>query len=314
MAENSQIQSDWPPYSNRGVTLNVMLPSAQSDGAAFDAYLATVYSHPMPLLDFLEQGLMDAGMSPTRSDGPPVRFYASNALLVDARGHRLLSVRHGGQNGHPFVESKGAASEVVAAVLREHFKHAPSRIDSAFDFRSPTVWADLREVAHEFEARRGLKIDYAGAAWDNPDRGTTIYLGSRKSQAFLRIYQKGLQIAEELGLSGADIPDELRFWVRVELEYKPDKRLARTRSTALSARELWGTSPWTREFATVALSMDVERVKMTERRESNQERSMRFLVQQYGPTILRQVELLGSWDRFSDDLQKRLNVRVEEPA
>lgn len=303
-----------PPYSNRGVTPPLAVTSSLADGPSFDAYLATVYAHPAPLLDHLEQGLMDAGHRPTRVEGPPVRFYASNTLLRDPSGHRLLSVRHGGQNPHPFVEAKGVASSVVAAILREHFAHAPARVDSAYDLRGPTAFVDLRRVAKEFEERLGLKLHTAGAEWDHPHQGTTYYLGSRKSQAFVRIYQKGLQLAEEMGLVGDDIPDELRHWVRIELEYKPDKRPARMKAARLSPRALWGCSPWTRQFATVALAMDVERVKMTERRESNHDRAMRFLVQQYGATILRQVELLGSWEALADDLHDRITDRMEQAA
>lgn len=302
--------TDRPPYSNRGVTI----ASLAADGPSFDAYFATVYAHPFLVLDRLEQALRNAGQAVKRDDGPPVRFYAQNALLLDARGHRLLSVRYGGQNIHPFVEAKGHLSAVVAATLREHFEHAPARLDSAYDLRGPTAFLDLVRIAQDFEAGRGLPLDHAGATIANPDRGTTLYLASRKSQAFVRIYQKGLQIAEEMGLTGPDIPDELRYWVRVELEYKPDKRPARMKAVELSPAALWGCSPWTRDFAKVALSIDAERVKMTERRESNHERAMRYLVQQYGATILRQVELLGSWERFIEDLQERLAVDQEDAA
>jgi hypothetical protein len=266
----------------------------------------------MPLLDHLEQALMDGGFDPRRQEGPPVRFYASNTLLVAPDGHRLVQVRHGGQNGTPFVECKSAPSPFVAGAIRENFRHSPSRIDSAYDLSGPTVFDDLHGLVVEYEAKRGLKVDQAGAQHDNPDRGTTYYLGSRSSQAFVRVYQKGLQIAEEMGLTGDAIPDELRHYVRVELEHKPDKRPARMIAAQLSPRDLWGCSPWTKNFAMRALSIDAKRVKMSETRESNHDRAMRYLVDQYGPTILRQVERLGSWERFTEDLQERLGIL--EPA
>lgn len=293
-----------PPYSNRGVTIGYAL----GDGPIFDAYLATVDYPPISILDLLEQGLMDAGHSPTRAVGPSVKFYDHNILLLRPDNSRLLSVRYGGQNGTPFVEAKGDASPVVAAVLRENqaeFVHWPSRVDSAYDLSSPTVFLELHKLALDFEARLGLKLDFVGAAVDNPDRGTTIYLGSRKSQAFVRIYQKGLQIAEEMGLSGDDIPAELRNWVRVELEYKPDKRPARRHVANLSPAALWGCSPWTRDFAKLALSIDAQRVKMTERRESNDDRARRYALEQYGPAFRRLIEIEG-WDHFLTDFRLRL--------
>ncbi len=309
-APNVAIDAAPPPYSNRGVTIS----SSLADGPIFDAYFASVDHHPFEVIYGLHDGLEEAGYPSTRLDGPPVRFYGPNVLLMRPDGSRLLSVRYGGQNGTPFVECKGPASAVVAAILRSDFDHVPARLDSAYDLSSPTAFFDLEKIAYEFEERLGLKLNYAGAGSTNPDRGTTIYLGSRKSQAFLRIYQKGLQIAEEMGLAGADIPDELRNWVRVELEYKPDKRPARLIAAQLSPTALWGCSPWTRDFAKLALAIDAERVKMTERRESNHDRAMRYLVMQYGPTILRQVELLGSWESFAQDMEKRLCVPVEQAA
>lgn len=283
--------------------------ASRAENPAFiDAYLATVYSHPDLLLDHLEQGLLDAGFDTRREDGPPIRFYGRNALLLDPSGHRLVQVRYPGKNPHPFVEAKGPVSPIVAQVLRERFNHSPSRIDSAVDLRGPEVFDQLHRLAQRYEGQKSLKLDYDGAAPDNPDRGTTIYLGSRKSQVFVRIYQKGLKHAAEIGLSPSEIPDELRHWVRIELELKPDKRPARMRARHLSPAAIWGCSPWTAEFAMEALAIDAERVHMQERRESNHDRAMRFLVQQYGPTILKQVENLGSWDRFTADLQERLGV------
>ena len=305
---------DRPPYSNRGV---IPGPDTENIGEiehAFDAYCATVYAHPWPLLDHLEQALMDAGMNPSRSAGPPVRFYSENTLLLDPDGHRLLSVRAWGQNHHPFVECKGIASPVVAAVLREHFNHVPARLDVAVDRSGPDLMQHLNALALQFERERGVLLERAGADIDNVDRGSTIYLGSRKSQSFLRVYQKGLQIAAEMNMRPEDIPDELRNWVRIEVELKPDKRPARQRASTLDPHEVFGCSPWIRDFAKLALSIDAKRVTMNERRETNHERRMRYLTQQYGPTILEQVNRLGSWEAFAEDLQARLGVGLQEAA
>ncbi len=244
------------------------------------------------------------------SDGPPVQFYAQNTLLLAPSGHRLLSIRSGGQNAHPFVECKGAHSDVVAAAIRL-FEHSPARLDSAYDLRGPTVWDELCAICDQFEAgaydggERRVRLNHQGAKRDNPDRGTTLYLGSRSSQTYVRVYQKGLQIAEEMGLHGDDIPDELRHWVRVELEYKPDKRFARMKAAKLAPAELWGCSPWTRCFAKLALSIDAEKIKMSEKRETNEERAWRYCLQQYGPTMLKRIHRLG-WKSFVEGLEDDL--------
>ena len=282
-----------PPYSNRGVTFTPVEENQSLSGFAFDAYSASVFADPHHLLDYLEQALLEAGFETHRADGPPVRFYDRNALILDSNGHRLLSVRYGGQNGTPFVECKGPPSIAVAAELREHFQqHFPSRIDSAIDLRGEGVFDKLLALSRSVEAS-GIKLDLWGAEPSNPDRGTTIYLGSRSSPLFVRSYQKGLKHAEEMGLSGADIPDDLRHWVRVELEFKPQKRPAKIRARSLSPRALWGCSPWVRRFAMDALSIDAERITMHEKRESNLDRSFRYSAAQFGPTHLQMIERIG---------------------
>ena len=249
---------------------------------------------------------MDAGFETERQDGPPVRFYASNQLLLDGAGQRLFSMRYGGANGWPFVESKGPASVVVASVLRRHFLdcHAPSRIDSAYDLRGPEAFADLHRIALATQ-ERGIRLDYAGAAVDHPDRGTTIYLGGRKSQSFVRGYQKGLKLAEEMGLAPDDIPDELRHWVRIELELKPDKQKAKQAARNLTPAGVWGCSPWIRRFAREALSIDAERVTMREKRESNHERAMRYLMTQYRSHLIEEAKRCGGWSELGLSLGER---------
>jgi hypothetical protein len=238
-------------------------------------------------MDVLEQALMDAGFETSRQDGPPVRFYSGNSLLLDGKGHRLLSMRFGGSNRFPFIECKGQASTAVALALREHFSHAPTRIDSSADRAAPDLFAQLDRLCRVFERRYGVQLNRAGADPSNPDRGSTIYLGSRKSQVFIRVYQKGLKLAEELQLHPSEIPDDLRNWVRIEIEFKPQKRLAKRFAATASPLAVWGTSQWTRDFAMEALSIEAERVVVSERRESDHERALRHCATQYLAHLLR---------------------------
>lgn len=309
MNDMATLPSSFPPYSNRGVTMGAGDVSERGQGPVFDAYCATVRANPLKVLDYLEQALIDAGFETKRQAGPPVRFYGCNMLILDEHGDRLLSVRYGGRNNWPFVEAKGPVSPFVADLLRAEFPHhSPSRIDSALDLRGPEVFAELHKLALQFQAK-DIRLDYAGAPPEHPNRGTTIYLGSRKSQAFLRIYQKGLKHAEELGLAPDAIPDELRHWVRVELELKPDKGKARTASTALSPKAVWGCSPWIRDFAKASLSIDAERVHMREKRETNHSRAMRYLALHYGAHIIEDIEQRGSPEAMFAALLEAIGYR-----
>lgn len=304
MAGMANLNAGPPPYSNRGVKIWRDVDFQGENGFVFDAYCASVPAEPFHVLDYLEQALMEADFDTTRGEGPRVAFYGRNDLLLDAQGHRILSVRSGGQNGIPFVECKGPASPVVAGELREQFPdHKPSRIDSAIDLRGDGVFEQFHQLARRCQDE-GRRLDIVGAPIDNMDRGTTIYLGSRKGSAYVRIYQKGLKHAEEMGLTGDDIPDDLRHWVRVELEVKPPKGPGRIAVRTRSPEGLWGCSPWIRRLAKDALSIDAERVTMSERRESNHERAMRHCAAQYASYHLEQIERLGVDEYVLDWLER----------
>jgi DNA relaxase NicK len=111
------------------------------------------------------------------------------------------------------------------------------------------------------------------------DHGRTIYLGSRNSQVFLRIYEKGKKYAAELGIP---LTDELRNWIRVEVEFKPQNRKSKSLASILTPDAIWGTSAWLADFAQEAFAMEAERININQRRESDQQRALRFMGSQYG--------------------------------
>jgi DNA relaxase NicK len=111
-----------------------------------------------------------------------------------------------------------------------------------------------------------------------PDAGRTFYVGARASQVYVRIYEKGLKYAHDVGLP---ITDELRDWVRVELEFKPQSKGAKDLAAGLEGAQLWGSTQWTRQLAQEVLSMPTEPITLRVRRESNTERALRFAAAQY---------------------------------
>lgn len=278
-----------PPYSNRGV-----YPPLSSEGPypiipGLDAYNATVYCSPDLLEGQIANLLTDLGLKWTGTPGPKVGYYSRNSLFLDEFGKRWLSVRSGGSNGHPFVECKGYLSPIVAGLLRSSHRHRPSRIDVAEDriCEFDQVEAFTRSLAKKY----GLRWEPAGD-WVTADGGRTIYLGSRKSQVFLRIYEKGLKYAQEMGLT---VTDELRHWVRFELEFKPQKRKAKDLASAITPPQMWGSTTWTNRLAKEVLTMGSEATNIQERRESNRDRALRFMARQY------RVHLLGLLQEHEGD-------------
>jgi len=278
-----------PPYSNRRVYPSRGRDENLAFGSMFDAYCSTVFDEPKWLIDQLIYDLSAAGEKPTCAPGPPVRFYGENALLLDEFGKRLCSVRWGGANGYPFVECKGAASPVIAETLRREFDHRPARLDAALDRSAPKLFERYVRITRKLAKAYGLRLEPKGD-WITPDAGRTIMLGSRYSQVVLRVYEKGLELA---GKQDLELTDELRFLVRAEVEFKPQNQTARKRASTIAPQALWGLTAWLVDFANKAFNIDAARVKVTERREADYARALRFMAQQYRAHLRRLLDEHG---------------------
>lgn len=279
MADLGDFTPASPPIANRGVYPHGL---GECPVPQFDWYGATVQAHYSEVLDYLEQAFMDAGERTRRVDGGAVRHYGAITFIQDHRGRKLAQVKYGGSQAHPHAEAEGAAAIVAAEALRSMRQdHFPTRLDSCIDMTRDGLFEELHQLARRLEEKHGLHLNYAGAAVDNPDRGTTIYLGSRKSQVFLRIYQKGLQLAERQELRPEHITAETRNWVRSEVVFRPQKKPVKVFASTVGPKAVWGVSSWTQEFAKAAHSIDAERVNVNQRRESNHERALRFMAHQY---------------------------------
>ena len=294
-----------PPYSNRGVYPPNVGGSDNASESKFDAYCASVYDEPRWIIDLLLQELADAGEKPTCQSGPPVRFYGENAILLDEFGKRLCSVRWGGANGTPFVESKGAVSSLISALLRREFDHRPARLDVAIDRSGPDLFQRLVRITRRLAKTYGLKWEPRGD-WITKDAGRTIMLGSRSSQVFLRVYEKGLELAAKQGI---ELTEELRCLVRAEVEFKPQNRTARKRAITITPDELWGLTEWLIDFTSKSFDIKAVKIKVTERREADYERALRFMAQQYRAHLARLLnDVDGDPEAFADCILERAGL------
>lgn len=89
-----------------------------------------------------------------------------------------------------------------------------TRIDLAYDsFDKRWLTVDLFDTVHSKggfnKGGRNPEVEYRGN-WKNPNgRGRSLYIGSRKSSKFCRIYEKGKQLG-----------DPKSYWLRIEVEFK----------------------------------------------------------------------------------------------
>lgn len=263
------------PPTNRGV-----YPLSGWTSSAFDYGRASVdRASPEQVVSVLQSSLEAAGRRVNVEEGAAVRHYSNHVQLVDRLGRNVCDVFWGGRNVRPNVEAKGANAALVVPILRANFDHRPSRVDVKRDATASGLFGALRALAGSYAASRDLRLQ--DLANNHPDMGDTFYLGSRASQAFLRVYQPALKRAQEEGRVGADISSEERAAVRVELQFQPQKGRAKLAAASLAPDELWGVSPWIADFAGEVFAMDVQPVTISERRESNRNRALRFMAVQY---------------------------------
>lgn len=276
----------------------------------FDAYHATVPVGVQMLRDTLDGALSaEAKAVPGR---PVNGFKQAVAWQVQETGELLATMMWGGVNPHPFVIAQSDPSIRLAGLLRQaHPEHRVARLDVAVDMGPEGVFDEaflvLSKVSAKYSRLKGHR--HLG---DDPEDGSTYYLGTRGSPLYVRLYEKDKQLAK---LTGDPVwrSAPFRGWTRLELEVRPEKDF-KAAAAKLPPDAFWGCSAWTRDLASDILALNPEAISMKPTRIADHERAMRALSAQYGTTLRRHMERLGSDEAFLDDLKRRLGIGLAEAA
>lgn len=279
-----------PPACNTGVHP----PSTPLPGFAqrcrFDWYRATVPAHPELLLEAI-LSVTDGHLTVEQGKG---RFNYLHALTVACGGDRVATILHGGPNGHPNVEASGERAQDLADILRSIGPHRVTRADVAIDLYGDDVFARTERLAHAIARDEGLQLRKIASPIDR-SAGETVYLGSRKSSLFARIYEKGKAETAAYGNVGADA---LKPWVRCELEVKPQKDMKAV-AADMSPDAFWGCSAWTARLAQEAFAMAPEPIPFHPRRQASDDRAFAFMCSQYRNLLRRRVDERHQGDRMA---------------
>lgn len=275
-----------PPVCNTGVHPPLSgVPFAHA--SRFDWYRATVPArHEL----VIERCLEMAGDT-ARVDLGKGRFNYAHSTTISVSGDRVATVLHGGSNGHPNVEASGDRAPGLAKLIRAMGEHRVTRCDVALDVYGDTAFRDLEGLAMSIAKQHGIGMRKIGNPLD-PTAGETVYLGSRSSTIYARIYEKG---KADSALYGDVEPAMLHRWVRCELEVKPQKDMKAV-AASMPPEAFWGVSAWSQQLASEAFQMAPETVPFHPRRTASDERAYATLVAQYGPLLRRRCE-----DRFNGD-------------
>ena len=292
----------------RPVITGVTKTAKSSDKAfynwAFDWYSATIRDDSVGgqngflVVDELEKWFARCVIE----EDSPLYGYGSCSRIRGAEGETLARVMWAGKQPWPLVLTSGVGCAATVRAVRALWpvSHQVSRADAAADVDSPGAFEELSRLAIDFADERGITVDFAGD-WHRRVRGRTVYIGSRSSAVFLRIYEKGKQMRQN-GLVDASLD-----WVRVELSVKPLKGCRQT-AAFVDASELWGFSKWGTAFRKRLDGVEVEPLRMKEHRETDQQRAFRACMRQYGATLAREAHRLGSWDALGPFLRDSIDA------
>jgi hypothetical protein len=131
----------------------------------------------------------------------------------------------------PLVIVPGHLSGDASTWLQGRYEHQASRKDAALDFVDEGAFDEIAKVGMRLAVDYGSKTSCVGD-WLTPGApgGRTLYVGSRKSEVFVRIYEHGKCHG------GGPIT------CRVEVEVKPDKKAGKLQLAALDVAGVMGRS------------------------------------------------------------------------
>lgn len=268
-----------PPSCNTGVH-----PPEEGGAQAFaatsrfDWYRATVPVHPALLIDAC---MAMAGQGCAVDEGRG-RYNYTHSTTIERGGDRVATILHGGSNGHPNVEASGIYAPALADLLRSKGPHRVTRADIARDLYGDRAFSDVEAIAMRIASQHRVALRKIANPLD-PTAGETIYLGSRQSAVFARIYEKGKADRAHYEES---VRADLNPWVRCELEVKPAKEMKAKAATMLP-EEFWGISPWTRQLSEEAFNVAASPVDFHPRRIASDDKAFHEMCRQYRGVLRR---------------------------
>lgn len=266
----------------------------------FDAYTATTAALRVPDAVSMLRFARD-----TVEQARGFHTFKERVVVKDQSGDEVGAVSFGGRQGDRImVEVKGPRTPIVVDRLRgEAVEHRCTRVDSCVDFERPGVFEEVLGAVMEVKRVHRLYGERRGD-WEMPEFGRTQYLGANSSTVRARLYEKGRQ-PEYRHLGRHDL-------VRLEIQVRPAKD-AKSEFSRLSAMEVWGASKWTRQLAAEVLQQLVDpHPPGTIRKDSDQDRKLRWMVKQYGPLLVQLASDLGSWECVGLQLREAIrSVQAE---
>lgn len=159
-----------------------------------------------------------------------------------------------------------------------------TRVDVACDFIG-----DFERVYRYLSKNRGSIKSKLVGDWENKKDGRTYYLGSNQGRAQIRFYEKGIeQMRKNV--------DSRRDWLRLELQYKPEKR-ERDDTCFLDLDGFLGRVKWAYKLFRGVSGFGYENFSSIDRkRSSDVDLSLLAMAKQYGRIMSAIADREGGYD------------------
>lgn len=280
--------------------------------ARFDWYAATIMDRPAHLIEVLAARLGGVVVF-----GKPLHGYAE-AAIIRSGDRTLATVLHGGAFPWPHAFASSDETDRFVEVVRDLWPndHNVTRMDAALDFDDgPGTFKALLDLCVNLaagervdgdERKRATKVSVRNVGdWTFATGGRTLYLGSTSSAVQARLYEKGIQLRQDAAVRGVPRDDISQDLTRLEVQVRPDGP-ARRRAAHATPEQAFGYAEWARELLRRVNGSGVEPVHIRERRLSDHERAMRWMVKQYRDHIVHAADLAGGWTALGLALQQRI--------
>ena len=262
-----------------------------SQNVDFDAFSASIEGNED---DFIYHLLQRIDLSSETKIRP--RWGYHYGVQIHRGEKKYCDVLWGSDHGGIHVQAQGDTSSLIRSLTLEHIQThrlhcSPSRIDAKIDWEEPELFDRISELLTAFAMERDLIISHQGD-WAR-GQSRTLYVGSRKSQLMVRLYEKGWKMGGN--------PD----WIRLETEVKPKKADQREALLTYSAPQVLNTG-WAGEFISSLGFIEAIPTRLPSAYQPSDElRARAALVKQWYRIADRWQSELGGWENFGDEMEKQ---------
>lgn len=245
----------------------------------FDFYNANIDSNYENLVERIAKDL-DLDIERAR---PKYGYEEAVSLVRGTARHMLIQSGGDAVGTGTYCSANGAFSnEFYQWLAHNKIEYQLIRADVKIDLDGKEYFMQIANMLKKVALNHRLKTSCMGD-WVQTNTGRTLYVGSRQSPVYCRLYEKGHQLSYASNL------------VRLEFEIKPKKQ-ARLELARQPAKNFINVNRWVSELISMMTQSSIEPGDLklgTVYLPSDHEKALAHLIKQYQNTIKKQLTLDG---------------------